>query len=643
MRSSDPVFDLLIQSFGQYETLTVPRALVTLTGDIKTALLLSQIIYWSSLKEEDDGWFYKSHLDWEQEIALTRHEVARSTEDLKAAEVVETRVAQVRGNGPPTVHYRIRIAGFRQWIVKKAAMDYQKNGNLIVKKAAINKEQKNTTEEYEQKTTDASAAAPSGKTKTENQNPSPTELGNQEQTPPSSAAPPDAVAPPESGASDLDLEDDLVTFIGNVYSRNKRPTPKLKTRNSAWLVEQLRGAEANAGPIEFRTALTDYVLEDSAWLRENKWPLPAFLKNIDTVPRKLTAKAAPPTPPRADTRPAISLGYTGAEALPRYRMDQEPSAGSHGSESAGPSRLSEHSRLHSPAKPKGQISPHVETMGQIVGSHSPLGMPSEPPPQVESPPTERLCQTGNSDLAPEKQGILAASSEHSPVTQISHQQSQLRSGAEGLAEKVSLSDDTPRYNISDSTCMETQPDILRNSSSSEPHSSGQHSVGEIDSSCRAILPLTSTKPNHSTDIHFPDAVKRWNVLLPEPQHEKYWNARSPNAALGEAMAETEFVDNFDSICATCCSVIAAGRYKIPGFTWLLKTSAGQQVNWWRVLHGEFAWAEVGADAAKALSRPKSNIELAEENMAKVLREQESKLNDTAKNNAETACPTGTPG
>src|SRR6266568_3993901 len=123
MKSSDPVFNLLVQSFGQDETLTVPRALVTLTGDIKTALLLSQIIYWSRLKADEDGWFYKSYPDWEREIALTKHEVARSTEDLKVADVVETRVAQVRGNGAPTVHYRIMISGFRRWIVKKAEMD----------------------------------------------------------------------------------------------------------------------------------------------------------------------------------------------------------------------------------------------------------------------------------------------------------------------------------------------------------------------------------------------------------------------------------------------------------------------------------------------------------------------------------------
>src|SRR6266702_332925 len=192
MRSSDPLFKLLARSFSQESIIAIPRALLTLVGDIKTTLLLGQIIYWSDIKSDEDGWFYKSYVDWEEEIALTKHEVARSTEDLKNVGVVETRVAKIQG--APTVHYRLLISGFRKWIVEKAEMESKKTGNLKVKKTEI-LIQKNTTEEYSQKTTDTSSGpAPSRKTEPQNQPPSSTELSDLEPAPPPS--PPPACVPP---------------------------------------------------------------------------------------------------------------------------------------------------------------------------------------------------------------------------------------------------------------------------------------------------------------------------------------------------------------------------------------------------------------------------------------------------------------
>ncbi len=152
MRSTDPVFDLAVSFCGQSETVTVPRALITLVGDIKTALLLSQVIWWSQKKESVDGWFYKTADDWFEEIALTRHEVDRSTAELESLEVIETKVQQV--NGIPKKHYRFSTSGFRECICKKAEVHLQKSGSPgFVKKRKSYKEQKNTTEENIQKNT----------------------------------------------------------------------------------------------------------------------------------------------------------------------------------------------------------------------------------------------------------------------------------------------------------------------------------------------------------------------------------------------------------------------------------------------------------------------------------------------------------
>lgn len=53
------------------------RPLVSISGSVTAALLLSQAIYWSKrCATHDDGnkWFYKTQADWEEETGLTRYE-----------------------------------------------------------------------------------------------------------------------------------------------------------------------------------------------------------------------------------------------------------------------------------------------------------------------------------------------------------------------------------------------------------------------------------------------------------------------------------------------------------------------------------------------------------------------------------------
>ena len=62
------VYALIAQFSGQANILTIPRLFIDWTGDHLTALLLSQIIYWSSRTNDPDGWFYKSAKEWEEEL-----------------------------------------------------------------------------------------------------------------------------------------------------------------------------------------------------------------------------------------------------------------------------------------------------------------------------------------------------------------------------------------------------------------------------------------------------------------------------------------------------------------------------------------------------------------------------------------------
>lgn len=50
------------------------RVFVDLTGSVTSALLLSQACYWSQRTTSEDGWFYKTQEEWEEETGLTRYE-----------------------------------------------------------------------------------------------------------------------------------------------------------------------------------------------------------------------------------------------------------------------------------------------------------------------------------------------------------------------------------------------------------------------------------------------------------------------------------------------------------------------------------------------------------------------------------------
>jgi hypothetical protein len=48
------------------------RALVDLTGSVQAALMLSQAIYWQERVTREDGWWYKSIEEWQEETGLNR-------------------------------------------------------------------------------------------------------------------------------------------------------------------------------------------------------------------------------------------------------------------------------------------------------------------------------------------------------------------------------------------------------------------------------------------------------------------------------------------------------------------------------------------------------------------------------------------
>jgi hypothetical protein len=106
---------LIKQFTGQENMLAIPRVFIKFTGDTNSALMLSQILYWSERTDNPDGWFYKSVREWEDETCLSRYQQQRALAVLKPLGV---EVKKKRAKGAPTLHYRINDEVFSPAFLK---------------------------------------------------------------------------------------------------------------------------------------------------------------------------------------------------------------------------------------------------------------------------------------------------------------------------------------------------------------------------------------------------------------------------------------------------------------------------------------------------------------------------------------------
>lgn len=110
---------------GQENVFTVPRIYVQYTGDLTTAVLLNQIVFYSDKSKRRDGFFYKTYEEWEKEICLSKRQVRYATDKLKELGIVETKIK--KANGAPTVHYKLDYDKLVDSIVTKCHFPIEQN------------------------------------------------------------------------------------------------------------------------------------------------------------------------------------------------------------------------------------------------------------------------------------------------------------------------------------------------------------------------------------------------------------------------------------------------------------------------------------------------------------------------------------
>ena len=119
---------LLKEMSGQSKVMTIPRLYIEYMGSLDGGLVLSQVIYYSDRGSRTDGWFYKSYVEWTEELTLTKYQVSKQANIMKDKSILETKV--MKANGSPTVHYRFLFDAFQLSLVK--FFNYRKSSFLTI-------------------------------------------------------------------------------------------------------------------------------------------------------------------------------------------------------------------------------------------------------------------------------------------------------------------------------------------------------------------------------------------------------------------------------------------------------------------------------------------------------------------------------
>lgn len=116
------VFKLIKRMIDNHNLILAPRILVDfMDGDHLSAIFLNQILYWTDRSSMNDGWFYKSHADWHEEIGFSPFQIRNRLDGDDRVEKekrtlrdvgVQTRMSLIPGTKQPITYYRLDVAMF---------------------------------------------------------------------------------------------------------------------------------------------------------------------------------------------------------------------------------------------------------------------------------------------------------------------------------------------------------------------------------------------------------------------------------------------------------------------------------------------------------------------------------------------------
>jgi len=123
------------------------RSLVPIAGCVTGAIFLSQALYWSRRTGDDEGWFFKTQAEWEEETGLGRREQESARKALRAAGVLTERMSGL----PARLYFRVNLDHLGDLLAKQGwrktpYCDGGKRHTVMAENANLYKETETTTE-----------------------------------------------------------------------------------------------------------------------------------------------------------------------------------------------------------------------------------------------------------------------------------------------------------------------------------------------------------------------------------------------------------------------------------------------------------------------------------------------------------------
>ena len=103
----DRVMEVLRRRDGHDRILLIPAAFVALTGDLYSAALLSQLLYWTDRAASPAGWVYKTRREWLAELSGTRYTIDNARTRLRDLDLIEEEIHLA--NNRRTLHLRLKV------------------------------------------------------------------------------------------------------------------------------------------------------------------------------------------------------------------------------------------------------------------------------------------------------------------------------------------------------------------------------------------------------------------------------------------------------------------------------------------------------------------------------------------------------
>ncbi|MDC4705153.1 DNA-binding protein [Acinetobacter baumannii] len=112
MGASIPIIKL-IEAMNE-QPIAFNKHYVFLGCGINGALMLSQLVYWTSRTKDSEGWIFKTHHEWTQETGLTRREQDTARATLKSLKFISEKKMGV----PRRVYYRVEHENLYQALIE---------------------------------------------------------------------------------------------------------------------------------------------------------------------------------------------------------------------------------------------------------------------------------------------------------------------------------------------------------------------------------------------------------------------------------------------------------------------------------------------------------------------------------------------